>query len=167
MKSVYIPNLLQQPHKSKSIEIKEHLAGLESLTPVRGEVKVTHQGTYLEVQGNVVVIVTLSCHRCLQNYNFRLEATPQELIWLESPHRSENLPLEREVAIEDLVENLDPKGHFYPHNWLYQQLCLLLPQRQLCREDCAGIEINASSMIESSVDSRWATLAELKSWLPE
>lgn len=167
MKSVYIPNLLQQPHKSQSIEIKERLTGLESLTPVRGEVKVTHQGTYLEVQGKVVVIVTLSCHRCLQNYNFRLEATPQELIWLESPNPSESLPLEREVATEDLVDSLDPKGHFYPHDWLYQQLCLSLPQRQLCREDCAGIEITASHGIGNSVDSRWATLAKLKSWLPE
>lgn len=167
MRAVHIPNLLKQPEKSQVIEVGEHLEDLETLTPVRGEIKVTHHGTYLEVQGQAETIVTLTCHRCLQNYNHRLQTSPRELIWLrEAPAGEEDYPLEREVAAEDLVESLPPNGNFYPQDWLYQQLCLALPQQQLCQAECTGIEVSAAEA-EALVDQRWAALARLKARLPE
>lgn len=169
MDAVYIPNLLQAPEKTKVIEIETHFSDLETLTPVRGEVTLTHQGTYLEVKGTGEAIITLTCHRCLQNYNHRLSVAPRELIWLQEPTAElENLPLEREVAVEDLIETLPPEGHFFPHSWLYEQLCLALPQQQLCDADCKGIPLEAQEAeVSALVDHRWAALAQLKLHLPE
>lgn len=166
MRAIHIPNLLKQPGKTQVVEVREHLDGLETLTPVRGEVRVTHQGTYLEVQGQAEAIVTLTCHRCLQNYNHRLETAPKELIWLRETPDLADYPLEREVAAEDLVETLSPYGDFHPEDWLYQQLCLALPQQQLCDAGCDGIAVNAEAN-GPEVDRRWAALAQLKASLPE
>ncbi|MGF1569948.1 MAG: DUF177 domain-containing protein [Nodosilinea sp.] len=164
MQKVYIPHLLQQPAKTLAVDIDAHLPNLETLTPVRGEVTVTHQGTYLEVKAEADTIVTLTCHRCLQNYNSRLSIAPQELIWLQAEPDPTTLPLEREVGMDDLVETLPPGGHFYPETWLYEQICLALPQRQICDPSCPGIELQPSTdaAASSTVDSRWGALIQLR-----
>ncbi|PSN12700.1 metal-binding protein [filamentous cyanobacterium CCP5] len=166
MRAIHIPQLLKQPGKTQVVEVGEHLEGLETLTPVRGEVRVTHQGSYLEVQGRGEAIVTLTCDRCLQNYNHRLETNSKELIWLREPLEEADYPLEREVSREDLVETLPPHGYFHPQDWIYQQLCLALPQQQLCQADCGGIAVDGSDAV-TEVDRRWAALAQLKASLPE
>ncbi|MFH7243325.1 MAG: YceD family protein [Spirulina sp.] len=165
---VYIPQLLQQPEKTLSIEIDGHFPELETLTPVRGEVQVTHQATYLAVKGFAETIVTLTCHRCLQSYNHRVSIAPQELIWLEDAPDPATLPLEREVGMEDLMETLPPNGYFDPMAWIHEQICLALPQRQLCDVDCPGIAIPTEAPERQgnlAVDHRWAALAQLQSQL--
>lgn len=170
MDTVYIPHLLQQPGKKLTIDIDTRLSDLDTLTPVRGEVTITHQTTYLEVKGRAETIVTLTCHRCLQNYNHRVAITPEELIWLQPDLDPSTLPLEREVGIDDLVETLAPQGHFDPITWIYEQICLALPQRQLCSEDCPGIDVASakSSVVESGVlDHRWSVLSQLQQQLQQ
>ena len=96
----------------KGLREDQHLVDLETLTPVRGELTVTHQGTYLEVKARADTIVTLTCDRCLQAYNHRVSLSAQEMIWLEHEPDPATLPLEREVAVEDLFETLPPNGYF-------------------------------------------------------
>ncbi len=168
MDTVYIPHLLQRPNQTLTVEIDRHLAGLDTLTPVRGEVTLTHQRTYLHVKGRAETIVTLTCHRCLQNYNHRVAITPEELIWLQPDPDPATLPMEREVGLDDLVETLPPNGHFAPATWLYEQICLALPQRQICDSACPGIDLSTQanpSTVAPSVDSRWAVLSQLQQQL--
>ncbi|MGB3138300.1 MAG: YceD family protein [Nodosilinea sp.] len=121
---------------------------------------ITHQGTYLEVKAEVDTIVTLTCDRCLQAYNHRVLVSAQELLWLENEPDPAALPLEREVAVDDLVETLPPNGYFYPEAWIYEQICLALPQPQICDEDCPGIDVSDSEA--TPVDHRWSALAQLQ-----
>lgn len=165
MKAIYIPQLLKAPRKTVEIQIHDVLPDLKTLTPVRGTLRVAHQQTYLEVSGQAETIVTLICHRCLQNYNYRLSLDTQELIWLEDEQMDkENLLLEREVKVEDLSETLSPRGYFQPDAWLYEQFCLLLPLQQICDSQCEGI-IPSPSEDDAPTDSRWATLEALKQQL--
>ena len=50
-------------------QIEQPIAGLATLTPVRGELRATHLGNVLEVKGSAEAIVTLCCDRCLQHFN--------------------------------------------------------------------------------------------------
>jgi uncharacterized protein len=170
MDKVYIPQLLQQPEHRLEVDINSRLPDLETLTPVKGTVTITHQNTYLEVRAEAETIVTLTCHRCLQNYNYRVAISPQELIWLQATPDPAYLPIEQEVGIDDLVETLPPNGYFYPQTWLYEQICLALPQRQICDPNCGGIEVIAQDhgpTQESTVDARWAGLTQLQRQLNE
>jgi uncharacterized protein len=161
---VYIPHLLQRFEKTLTVDLDTHLADLETLTPVRGEVTIIHQGTYLEVKGRAETIVTLTCDRCLQAYNYRVAIAPTELIWLEHEPDPATLPPEREVSVDDLFETLPPNGHFYPATWIYEQICLALPQPQICDEDCTGIDLNGTAAA-NPVDHRWAALTQLQQQL--
>jgi uncharacterized protein len=166
MDALYIPHLTKLPDRTQVIDINEHLLDLETLTPVKGQVAVTHQVTYLNVSAQAETIVTLTCDRCLQQYNHRLKVKTAELIWLdEAACQIDQHPLEEEIDPENLVEALSPHGYFQPDHWLYEQLCLALPLRQLCRSDCPGIAIAASPPAQEPIDERWSSLAALKKQL--
>jgi len=166
MEAIYIPGLLKLPDHTEVIEVNECLAGLDTLTPVRGRLKVIHQGNYLEVTGEGSTIITLTCHRCLQQYNHRLKVDTSELIWLdESAQQPDFVPLEREIPVEDLVETLHPQGHFQVDTWLYEQLCLVMPLQQLCEQECPGIPIHEQGNF-SLKDQRWEALEAFKGKLP-
>ena len=169
METIYIPHLLTKSERKEVIDFEEFIADLETLTPVRGRLQVTHQGNYLEVKAKAETIVTLTCHRCLKQYNHRLVLKTSELIWLdEAVDRPDSGSVEIEVALEDLVENLSPTGSFSPRDWLYEQLCLEVPHKQLCDTKCPGILLTDKDekTSETASDSRWASLEALKRQLP-
>ena len=165
MRAIHIPQLLNAPNKTISLDVAEHLPGLETLTPVKGEMSITHQGTYLEVKGKVNAIMTLECDRCLQSYNTRIEVDSSEMVWLEEP--TAEAALEKEIDLEDLIETIAPQGNFKPDEWLYEQMCLAIPQKQICRADCQGIAFDNPAGAEPEIDHRWAALSVLKNQLSE
>lgn len=165
MEAIYIPRLLKASGRKAEINIRDAIAGFPTLTPVKGTLVVRHGGNFLEVIAKAEAIVTLTCDRCLQNYNHRLAIDTSEIIWLESSVETvANLPAEREVTTEDLSETLPPDGYFDPENWLYEQFCLATPLRQLCGKDCQGTA-QTSTANETYIDSRWSSLASLKEQL--
>lgn len=167
MDAIFIPQLTKAPERTEEIQVQDFLPGLETLTPVRGTIRVQHQVNYLEVSGQAEAIITCTCNRCLQQYNQRLVVDTKEIIWLDATaNQPQDLPLEREVAVEDLLETLPPDGYFYPSEWLYEQMCLALPQRQLCDRNCPGIVSSGADSSEKPVDNRWASLEALKKQLP-
>lgn len=166
MRALHIPQLLNAPNKTIAVDVDEHLSNLDTLTPVKGEMSVTHQGTYLEVKGKAGAIMTLECDRCLQSYNTRVQVNASELVWLEDAAAEETI--EKEVDLEDLVESVSPSGHFKPDDWLYEQMCLAIPQKQICNVDCEGIAFkNPEPSADEPVDHRWAALSSLKQQLAE
>ena len=165
MEAIHIPQLLKAPEKKQEIKIDDFISGLATLTPVRGVMVLRHGGNYLEISSAAETILTLTCDRCLKNYNHRLAINTSELIWLDDKFdQKDNLPLEREVPLEDLSEKLPPDAYFQPDTWLYEQLCLAMPFRKLCGQDCTRPEMNSSST-QPLIDSRWASLEALKKQL--
>jgi uncharacterized protein len=166
MEPIYIPHIARAPEQTYQIPVQEKLLDLETLTPVQGAIEVRHGGNFLEVKAKAEAIMTLTCDRCLQQYNHRLVVNAKELLWLQEPAEDENDPMvEHEVALDDLVESLPPQGHFRPDEWLYEQFCLGIPQRQLCDRRCPGIPVEPSVEPGKAVDRRWASLESFKNQL--
>jgi uncharacterized protein len=172
MEPLYIPQLANRQDRTLEVIVDGMIPEFDTLTPVRGKIIVKHGGTYLDVSAQIETIVTLKCDRCLQQYNHRLVLDTNEIIWLEAVSTEpERRGVEVKNELEDLVESLAPDGHFPPDAWLYEQLCLALPQRQLCNQDCAGIEpIESKTVIKpvaevKKLDHRWGILDTLKDQL--
>jgi uncharacterized protein len=164
MEKVYIPHLSRHEHHTLKIPVDGMMLDLETLTPVRGQITVQHQGTFLNVSAQADTIITLACHRCLQQYNHRLQVDTSEVIWLdEAADETYDGPIELRVDFNDLVESLTPDGHFDAETWLYEQLCLALPHRQLCNTDCLGLlQKEATPVVEAPIiDGRWGSLKSL------
>ncbi len=166
MTPIYIPHLLNAIDRTRSLTFETFFDGLETLMPVKAKVSVRHGTTFLEVRGEAQTIVTLTCDRCLQQYNHRIAVNAQEIIWLEEPVIDESSGLtEYEVSPEDLVESLSPQGYFEPDTWIYEQVCLELPQKQVCDPQCQGLAVQELDEADQSVDHRWSALAALKQQL--
>jgi uncharacterized protein len=168
MEKIHIPGLTRAPQQTEVVVFDEPIPDLETLTAVRGKLQATHHGNYLEVSAVAETIVTLTCHRCLQQYNYRLAIAPSELIWLDdAANNRDELLLDQELSADDLVESLPPDGDFDPAAWLYEQLCLEMPHRQLCDQNCRGIELASEKITQPLVDGRWASLEALKQQLSD
>lgn len=165
IQAIYIPHLLNFPNRTQSLIVDENVSGLDTLTPVRGEITVRHGGTFLEVTVKAETIITFICDRCTQNYNQRLTLDTTEIIWLDKQlDEPQKFPTEREVAYEDLSETLSPEGHFEVEKWLYEQLSLAFPLRRLCGNDCQA-PVETISEVQDSLDGRWSALEILKQQL--
>lgn len=164
MEPIYIPHLLKAPQRTLEFEFQEFLPGLETLTPVRGRMRVTHKSTFLEVATKAETIVNLTCDRCLKQYNHRLAIKTSEILWLQtSTEQLDPDEIDEDIAVEDLVETLSPQGHFSPEDWLYQQLSLALPLRQLCEGPCEVPDLpEQTNPSQPLKDSRWAALEALQ-----
>ena len=164
-----IPELRGQP-EGVLWQVDQPIAGLESLTPVRGQLQARHHGTALEISCQAATILTLRCDRCLQHYNHALRVEARELLEL-VPDASaaterldsllpDSLPPDLGPDGEDLDEQLDPAGMLDPERWLFEQLSLQLPLVNRCGPDCPGPDRWNSE--EQDQDPRWAALAALR-----
>jgi uncharacterized protein len=172
METIFIPHLLRCEDHTLKIPIDQSVLDLATLTPVRGELVIKHQGTFLNVSATADTIINLACDRCLNQYNQRLSLDAQEIIWLDATADDDYKgPIELRVDFDDLIESVTPNGHFAPEEWLYEQLCLALPHRQLCDKNCTGLgkgdELPVADANLVSLDGRWGSLASLKNQLPE
>ena len=174
LRPVALPELRLQAD-GRHWDVDQSIHGLESLTPVRGELRAIHHGMVLEVEGQIATIVTLRCDRCLGSFNHPLAAEAKEILEL-------NRELPGELAIappanplgrmspsfngpllpngEDLDDRLDPLGHFDPERWIFEQLSLRLPQVTRCGADCPGPATWSSESVIP--DPRWAALQGLQ-----
>ena len=174
MNSIYIPHILKAPKKTLYWDFKQFFRELDTLTPVRGELWVTHRGNFLEVRVKAETIVTLTCDRCLRQYNHRLSLDDEEIILLDLKANLPGIPgEEKEIDLEEMEEALSPQGHFEPEQWIYEQLCLGLPVQQNCGEGCTGTKLLETSAAlnppavsgPKQGDARWSALAALKQQL--
>jgi uncharacterized protein len=160
---------LQTLAEGRHWSVDQDLNGLESLTPVRGQVHAVHRGNVLEVEGEASTIVTLCCDRCLQHFNHPLSFSTRELLWLGEDARDagvdEQAVMDGDGSVLDLdadalTESLDPRGDFDPAHWTFEQLSLRLPLVNRCGSDCPGPATWSSD--PDGGDPRWAALRNLK-----
>jgi len=145
---------------------------LLDLGPVawRGQVVFADPGYFLRAR--LSYEQTLSCNRCLKPIVERAESDVELMILVERHPEpgGEHALREKDLGVlylEDERLETDPI--------LIEQLQLNIPMKPLCRPDCPGLcpicgadrNAGACSCEESSVDPRWAALAELKSRLEE
>jgi uncharacterized protein len=164
MEAIYIPRLLKALEQTEILPINDFIKDINTLSPVKGTLTIAHRGTYLEVTVQAKAILTLTCDRCLQQYNHRLILDTSELLWLDknTPEHYE-LMVDKDLLEENLEESLESNGYFDTYNWLYEQLSLAMPLRQLCGKNCHPPA--TSQPTEELQDSRWSVLQTLKDQL--
>jgi uncharacterized protein len=159
MEKILISQIARADRASITIEFKQFLPELDTLTPVQGTIKVSHGGNFLEVQSRAWTIMTLTCDRTLVQFNHRLEVDTKELILLQEEIPASQYAKEIEVSLSDLTETLTPHGYFDPAAWLYEQLCLNIPFQKIAPNAPELDFVDKGS--EDTVDKRWAALATL------
>ncbi|APD47427.1 DUF177 domain-containing protein [Synechococcus sp. CS-602] len=144
--------------------LDQHLAEIETLSPVRGELRALWMGDGLQLNGEASATISLRCDRCLADYDHPLHFRCQELIALGTdgdevlePDASTPESLAQQllnfsgsgagdldssglwpIETDSPSECLDPLGLFDPGHWIFEQLHLQLPCRNDCGAACPG-----------------------------
>ncbi len=155
---IRLEDLQKAPRRTQVLTFKQFFPEFDSLIPVEGQVRVSHHGHFLEAEAEANTIVTLTCYRCLQQFNHRLQLHFEEVLMIEVSEV--DLPEEMEIEPEDLTERIAPWDAFDVQDWIYQHLHLGVPPRLACQEDCPGMGITATE--EPLPDPRWAALRSLQ-----
>jgi uncharacterized protein len=157
MHNLFIPAIAKAVNRTQTIEFKEDIADLPTLTPPQGQITIQHCGNYLTVTAKAWAIMTLTCDRTLRQFNHRLVVDTEEMIWLaEDPNAVE----------DDLVETLPPNGYFDPSTWLYEQFSLAIPFPKIAPDAPDKVEIELPAEENTpKMDSRWGSLVQLRSQL--
>lgn len=157
---------LRHLEAGKDWQVDQPIDGLTSLRPVRGHVRVLHQGSVLAVKGHAETLVTLCCDRCLQPFNHALAMQAEELLGLgDAPadeaawHDLDGMALEGACGDGAVCETLDPTGSFDPERWVFEQLSLQWPLVSRCGADCPGPDRWSSQ--GGGGDPRWAALGRI------
>ena len=150
-----------QARERVEIELEPLLLGGQAYepqpNPVPVELAVTRatSGTVLELAFDVTLAGP--CFRCLQDAELPVELRLREY----QAAKPEGEEEQTEYLDDDRVDL---------SAWAHDAIALALPDKILCRDDCAGLcpvcgkDLNAEphEHVEESADPRWAKLSELK-----
>lgn len=156
---IRLEDLQRAPQRTRILEFKQFFPEFDSLIPVEGRVRIAHRGHFLEAEAWANTIVTLTCHRCLQQFNHRLQLHFEEILMIEAVSEAD-LPQDMEIEPEDLTERIAPWDAFDVQDWIYQHLHLGVPPRLACEGNCPGMGVTATE--EPLPDPRWAALRSLQ-----
>ena len=145
----------------REIELVPLVFGGERYVPVpeqvEAEVRLTRaaSGTLFELRFRARVHGP--CHRCLGDAVFERELALREY------------QAERPEGSDELTTPYVAKGRLDLTAWARDALALAMPDKVLCREDCAGLcpacgrDLNAEPHVhEQEADSRWSALEKLR-----
>ncbi len=134
---------------------------------VRGRIRLLKFGTRVLVEGDAEMTASLSCSRCLKEYTVPLKVSfSEEYI----PEVQDSSGGEREISGNELNVGYYKDDKIYIEDIIKEQMLLVLPIKQLCKDDCKGLcskcgqDKNAGSCEckHEHVDPRLAKLSELK-----
>ncbi len=143
------------------------VAELELTAPLEVDLKLTHVGSRILVEGTLQTRVRLACSRCAGDYDEPLEVRVEEQFL---PHDSPELPQGEEFEVEQLCIFTYENDLIEIDEVIRQNLVASLPCRPLCAEACKGLcsqcganlnEMACKCEVEPRIDPRWGALAEL------
>ena len=144
---------------------------LDKARAVNAEVQLTKKSEgKIEVQGTLQAGLRLSCDRCLAEYDYSLATRLQLIVELPESDRHWRLQdMEGTGSELDTLQVSEPVLDL--EDILCQQIYLVLPAKQLCRESCLGLCFHCGSNLnegpcgchdDKSANSPFAVLASYK-----
>jgi len=104
--------------------------------PVFAALRIERSHEYIRVRGTVSVVVKQECSRCLEEFNWPVEAAIESILIPRSALGDEE---SRELTGEDLDLRTYEGEEFSVDEIVAEQIVLSLPVKPLCAEGCKGL----------------------------
>ena len=108
----------------------------------------------VEINGQLSGTVILVCDRCLSSYPFKL-VSPFRIKALVRDAEQDGPPLDTSVLVENELDDLNVIELDSPSvdlgGLMREQLLLTLPEKKLCRQDCAGLCPQCGTRLDEEV----------------
>lgn len=132
--------------------------------PVEFQGKIMNTGRLLQVKGEIICTVKLQCGRCLDNYNYEIQASFDEKYCHEN-----DVAIINEEGIEEDECNIFKGDKIDFTEDVKECLALSIPMKPICKEECKGIcsqcgqnlNVKKCDCIQENIDPRFEVLKKL------
>lgn len=134
MLSIKIDDIENAPSKSLDIEFDDKIADINSEGNVKANLVAKSLGAYIEITGNVNLIMKLECDRCLKEYTEKMDFEINEM-FVKSALKDE-YGQELELKSDQFMTDLNGEDEIDIEDLLYQSVILNLPNKKVCGINC-------------------------------
>ena len=129
----------EAPVESFPVLVAMQNDGVCSFTsPVRYDLVALREYDHLRVEGNVKVTASLTCSRCLAEYETSIDSNLTIIFRRGTPDEAV-LEEETELSEQDLISSVYCGDEIDLTHELEEQIAMDVPFRPLCGEDCKGL----------------------------
>ena len=133
---VSVDDIKNSPNQTLETSFNGNLKDLETEGPVVAELVLKCLGQCINVKGQIVANVKLTCDRCLREFHQKFELPVDETYVQGAFNDGENKEIELKDG--DFVTDLYDQTEIDIDDFIYQTLILNLPNPSVCDINCNG-----------------------------
>lgn len=133
---VSVDDIKNSPNQTLETSFNGNLKDLETEGPVVAELVLKCLGQCINVKGQIVANVKLTCDRCLREFHQKFELPVDETYVRGAFNDGENKEIELKDG--DFVTDLYDQTEIDIDDFIYQTLILNLPNPSVCDINCNG-----------------------------
>ena len=116
-------------------EFENNIEGINSDGPVKADLTIRNLGEFVEITGNVKVVLNLECDLCLNEFKYEMDFPIEEIF-------AKNALLEdygQEIEIKEgqFVTDMNGADRIDVYDLLYQSVILNIPNKKVCGINCS------------------------------
>ena len=133
---ISIEELENKPDKTIDCHFENEITELNSIGPIKADLKIVSLGEFIEITGNVKGILKLECDLCLDEFEYNLDFNLNEMFAKNS--LQEEYGQETELKNGQFITDLNGENEIDIYDLLYQSVILNLPNKKVCGINCKG-----------------------------
>ena len=134
MYKISIDDIEQEQDKTLHFDFDDELPEIKS--KIKASLDLTSLGEFIEVKGHVSGLIKLTCDLCLEQYDYNLDFSVDELFAKNSLY--EEYGQETEIKDGQFVTDLNGAKEIDIYDLMYQSVILQLPNKKVCGINCKG-----------------------------
>ncbi len=135
---INIEEIKKSPQNELEINFSDYIDGLSLNNEVSAKLKATASEYGVNIRGNIIAELILQCDRCLENFVYEINTEINEEFITDSIVREDQKDYEH--TDRGFAEDLNGREEIDIRDLIYQLIILELPNKNLCKADCKGIE---------------------------
>ena len=157
---VSVDDIKNSPNQTLETSFNGNLKDLETEGPVVAELVLKCLGQCINVKGQIVANVKLTCDRCLREFHQKFELPVDETYVQGAFNDGENKEIELKDG--DFVTDLYDQTEIDIDDFIYQTLILNLPNPSVCDINCNGDSEMEKYMKKEISDPRLEVFKNMK-----
>ena len=134
--NILIEDLENSPSKTLNIHFEEKIEGLDCVSPIVADLNIISLGEFIQVKGNVKGNLKLQCDLCLEDFEYPLDFSLDEMFAKNA--LLDEYGQETELKEGQFVTDLEGSNQIDIYDLLYQSVILNLPNKKVCGINCNG-----------------------------
>ena len=134
--NILIEDLENSPSKTLNIHFEEKIEGLDCVSPIVADLNIISLGEFIQVKGNVKGNLKLQCYLCLEDFEYPLDFSLDEMFAKNA--LLDEYGQETELKEGQFVTDLEGSNQIDIYDLLYQSVILNLPNKKVCGINCNG-----------------------------